>query len=60
MLITPVKKLIGRDLGIQCRYVATGITEEQVIRDTEKHLKKYHRKEYDRLKPKLYTYIKDA
>ena len=57
-----MKKVIhDRDLGLDCEYVATGNTPEEVMRNATTHLKDKHPDEYhnQNLKDKLEGNIKD-
>ncbi len=45
-----MKKLYDKDLGIDCDFVATGNSNEEVIRNATKHIKEVHPDEMKRVK----------
>lgn len=54
-----MKKIYDKDLGIDCDFVATGKSEEEVVRVSIDHIKKTHPVEFVRVKQMMTEKIKE-
>lgn len=54
-----MKKILDRDLGIDCDFVSMGDTDVDVINKATNHIRDKHPEEYDRVKSMLSSSIKE-
>jgi predicted small metal-binding protein len=55
-----MKTLSDRDLGIECDFVASGESNDEVIEQMTEHIQTLHPDEFDRVKTMFKMYIKNA
>lgn len=55
-----MKTISDKDLGIECDFIASGDTTDEVVQEATAHIKSEHPEEFDRVKSMLKMNIKET